>query len=95
MQEALAIAPQLAIVVAILGLVVWLQRQNSMTITALKREAKPDQITKRLDSLDAGLERVTDQIAGLTVQVAKLATDVRWMRSAAHHRAGHSEGPDS
>jgi len=96
MQEALTIAPQLAVAVAIVGLVVWLQRSNRAAVAALRSEtaaAAPEPVAKRLDALDAGMARLTEQLAGVTVQIAKLATDVRWMRQS--HRGGRSEGPDS
>lgn len=97
MQEALTIAPQLAVAVAIVGLVVWLQRSNRAAVAALRSEtaaaAAPEPVAKRLDALDAGMARLTEQLAGVTVQIAKLATDVRWMRQS--HRGGRSEGPES
>jgi fumarate hydratase class II len=95
--ELLTLAPQVAIAAAVVGLVIWLQRQQQQQIRAALRRADGDQpvadLATRLDVMDRRLARVEEQGADIAVQLARLATDVRWLRR--ERRNAESDAPES
>jgi fumarate hydratase class II len=95
--ELLTLAPQVAIAAAVVGLVIWLQRQQQQQIRAALRRADGDQpvadLATRLDAMDRRLARVEEQGADIAVQLARLATDVRWLRR--ERRNAESDAPES
>ena len=71
---------------AIVGLVVWLQRHQAAQVReqlAALKEPASNGLSRIIESLAeerSARERLAEQVAGMAVEMARVSTDVRWLR---------------